>query len=76
MQIDAEVFFPISQASFRRMTYLAMSAPMTGKPRTTVASSPTDWDEKRGMVREGNFISMRNERDEELFEVPLASPTV
>lgn len=32
--------------------------------------------EKTDMVREGNFISVRNEREEELFQVPLASTTL
>jgi hypothetical protein len=32
--------------------------------------------EKTSMVREENFIFVRNERDEELFQVPLASTTV
>jgi hypothetical protein len=32
--------------------------------------------ETTDMVREGNFISVRNERNEELFQVPLASTTV
>ena len=32
--------------------------------------------EKPGMVREENFISVRNDRDEELFQIPLASTTV
>jgi hypothetical protein len=32
--------------------------------------------EKTDTVREGNFISVRNARDEELFQVPLASTTV
>jgi hypothetical protein len=31
--------------------------------------------EKTSMVREENFLSVRNERDEELFQVPLASTT-
>jgi hypothetical protein len=29
--------------------------------------------EKPEMVREGNFISVRNDRDTELFQIPLAS---
>jgi hypothetical protein len=32
--------------------------------------------EKPGMVREGNFISVRDERDTEIAQVPLASTTV
>jgi hypothetical protein len=32
--------------------------------------------EKPDMVREGNFISVRNCRDEELFQIPLASTTI
>jgi len=32
--------------------------------------------EKPEMVRDGNFISVRDERDRELFQVPLASTTV
>jgi hypothetical protein len=32
--------------------------------------------EKPGMVREGNFISVRDERDREIAQVPLASTTV
>jgi hypothetical protein len=28
------------------------------------------------MVREENFISVRNERDQELFRIPIASTTV
>ena len=32
--------------------------------------------EKPGMVNEGNFISVRDERDEELFQIPLASTLV
>jgi hypothetical protein len=32
--------------------------------------------EKPGMVREGNFISVRDERDKEIAQVPLASTTV
>jgi hypothetical protein len=32
--------------------------------------------EKPGMVRDENFISVRNQRDEELFKVPLASTNV
>ncbi|MBR0750936.1 hypothetical protein JQ604_01985 [Bradyrhizobium jicamae] len=32
--------------------------------------------EKPEMVRDGNFISVRDERDTELFQVPLASTTV
>ncbi|MCA1451615.1 hypothetical protein I6F35_00115 [Bradyrhizobium sp. BRP22] len=31
--------------------------------------------EKPEMVREGNFISVRNEEDTELFQIPLASTT-
>jgi hypothetical protein len=32
--------------------------------------------EKPGMVREGNFISVRDERDTEIAQIPLASTTV
>jgi hypothetical protein len=32
--------------------------------------------EKPDMVREENFISVRNARDQELFKIPLASTTV
>jgi len=32
--------------------------------------------EKPGMVREGNFISVRDERDREIAQIPLASTTV
>ena len=32
--------------------------------------------EKPGMIREGNFISVRNERDKEIAQVPLASTAV
>jgi hypothetical protein len=32
--------------------------------------------EKPGMVREGNFISVRDGRDTEIAQVPLASTTV
>ena len=32
--------------------------------------------EKPGMVRDGNFISVRDERDREIAQIPLASTTV
>ncbi len=32
--------------------------------------------EKPGMVREGNFISVRDEGDKEIAQVPLASTSV
>jgi hypothetical protein len=32
--------------------------------------------ERPAMVREENFISVRNERDQELFQIPIASTTV
>jgi len=32
--------------------------------------------ERPAMVREENFISVRNERDQELFRIPIASTTV
>ncbi len=32
--------------------------------------------EKPEMIRKGNLISVRNERGDELFQIPLASTTV
>lgn len=32
--------------------------------------------EKPGMIREGNFISVRDEHDNEIAQVPLASTSV
>jgi len=32
--------------------------------------------ERPAIVREENFISVRNERDQELFQIPIASTTV
>jgi hypothetical protein len=32
--------------------------------------------EKPGMVRDGNFISVRDGRDKEIAQIPLASTTV
>jgi hypothetical protein len=32
--------------------------------------------QKRGMVRDGNYISVTNDLAEEIFQIPLASTTV
>jgi hypothetical protein len=32
--------------------------------------------EKPGMVREGNFIAVKNDSGEEVFQIPLASTSV
>jgi hypothetical protein len=32
--------------------------------------------ERPAMVRDENFISVRNDRDQELFQIPIASTTV